>query len=165
MIKANITELRNKIIELALKQKHKPYVYGEKGPDAFDCAGFVYYLYKKLLNIDLYETGIGKSTTTKIMTCKYGTITYFEESSLNKNINLINKGDILFFHTQSKQDYQPLEINKYPGHCGIYLGDGKFIHCTTLHNHNQVIKTSFTKCKSLYKKLVAIKDIISTYKD
>jgi cell wall-associated NlpC family hydrolase len=36
-----------KVLTWAKKQKGKPYVYGAAGPNAFDCSGFVGYVYKK----------------------------------------------------------------------------------------------------------------------
>ena len=29
----------------------------------------------------------------------------------------------------TKEEYEPKPDNKYPGHCGIYLGNKEFIHC------------------------------------
>lgn len=132
MIKANTKELelRHKIIELALLQWHKAYEHGKHGPDTFDCAGFVWFIYNEILNINLYENGFGLSTTTKIMTSSYGKLTLFDEHSLTKDLTLIQTGDIVFFHRQSQRGMFPKENNKYPGHCGIYLGNNKFIHCS-----------------------------------
>jgi cell wall-associated NlpC family hydrolase len=36
-----------KVLTWAKKEKGKPYVYGAAGPNAFDCSGFVGYVYKK----------------------------------------------------------------------------------------------------------------------
>ena len=92
--------IRYEIIRNALLQIHKPYEHGKHGPDSFDCAGFVWYVYNKTLGINIYDDGIGRSTTTMIMTGAYGKLTYFNENVLDKNIKLINPGAILFFHTQ-----------------------------------------------------------------
>lgn len=161
-ITANTTqnELRNKIIKLAYQMLNKPYVHGSHGPDDFDCAGLVWYLYNNILDIDIYEGGIGLSTTTKIMTSKYGIITLFDKNDISKNIKLIKKGDIVFFHRQSLKDNEPNANNKYPGHCGIYIGDNSFIH-SSIKGH----KTSINTLEEKYwnKVLVANKDIISNY--
>ncbi len=134
MIKANTIdkekELRYKIMKLALLQHHKNYVHGKNGPNTFDCAGLVWFVYHEILNINLYENGFGISTTTKIMTNNYGKLTVFEENDFNKDLKLIKNGDIIFFHRQSLKDTIPKENNKYPGHCGIYLGNNEFIHCS-----------------------------------
>jgi len=156
----NNNELRNKLIELARIKYHKPYIHGSHGPECFDCAGFIWYLYNETLNINIYENGFGLSTTTKIMTSSYGKITLYKENSLNKNLKLIKPGDILFFHRQSLNDNFPKENNKYPGHCGIYLGNNAFMHCS--RSQNKIIINTFNK--DYWKKvLVASKDIISDY--
>lgn len=99
MIKTNNKEieLRYKIIKLALLQHHKKYVHDKNGPNVFDCAGLAWFLYKEILNINLYENGIGLSTTTKIMTNSFGELITYDENSLVKDINLIKLGDIVFF--------------------------------------------------------------------
>ena len=115
---------------LSLQQLGKKYVHGKHGPDTFDCAGMVWYIYDSICRINIYESGIGLSTTTKIITSTYGSIILYDEDDLNKNLKLLEKGDILFFHRQSLGDNIPKIDNKYPGHCGIYLGDNSFIHCS-----------------------------------
>ncbi len=159
MIKANINELelRHKITKLALLQLHKEYVHGAHGPDIFDCAGLVWYIYNEVLGINLYENGFGLSTTTKIMTSNYGRLTLFDEGNLNKNLSLIHVGDIVFFHRQSLKDTIPKENNKYPGHCGIYLGNNRFIHCS--RPKGKVVISNFMKNDYWNKVLVASKNV------
>lgn len=130
MIIANNNELREQLITLALQQYNKKYIHGQMGPNTFDCAGLIWFLYNEIFSINIFEEGIGLSTTTKIMTSKYGKLTLFNESDLNKDTTLVKKGDILFFHRQSLNDEEPKETNKYPGHCGIYLGENSFIHAS-----------------------------------
>lgn len=161
MIKAITNEeLRDKIVKLAMLQHRKLYRHGQFGPDTFDCAGFVFYVYEKVLGINIFDEGIGKSTTTRTMASKYGMLTYFNENETNKDLSKIKKGDILFFHRQSLTDNEPSEFNKYPGHVGIYLGDGRFIHAPRKLGH--VAIHSFRKSEYWTKKLVASKDIISS---
>jgi peptidoglycan DL-endopeptidase CwlO len=38
---------RNSVVASALAFQGKPYKNGAKGPDAFDCSGFVYYVFKQ----------------------------------------------------------------------------------------------------------------------
>lgn len=163
MINANFNEeiLRDKIIRLALLQLNKKYKHGMHGKDLFDCAGFVFYIYNEILKIDIYNNGYGLSTTTKIMTSSYGKVLLFKDG-LNKDLSFIKKGDILFFHRQSMKDTMPKINNKYPGHCGIYLSDNYFIHCTK--SKGKVIIDNLDNDIYLKKVLVATKDIISDYK-
>lgn len=160
MVKTDI--LREKITNFALEQLNKPYIHGYHGPDFFDCAGLVWYIYHEICDIDLYHAGIGKSTTTKIMTGSYGKLTLFNEFDKYKDINLIKEGDILFFHRQSKDDNIPRIDNKYPGHVAIYIGNHKFIHTTI--KSKKVIITSFDKNKYWSNVLVGTKDVISNIK-
>ncbi len=165
MIKANINyeeELREKIIELALLQHAKKYIHGDHGPDSFDCAGLVWYIYNELLNIDIYREGYGVSTTTQIMTSQYGTLTLYNEQDFHKDLSLIKRGDIIFLHKQSIKDDQPRKTNKYPGHCGIYLGNNYFIHSSRIKE--RVVISNFLKNEYWQKVLVGSKDIVSDEK-
>lgn len=159
VLTANSNEIlyREKLISLALSLRHLPYIHGEHEPDSFDCAGFVWYLYHEILAINLYEDGFGQSTSTKIMTSSYGTLTLFDEKSLQKDLKIVFPGDILFFHRQSLQDFIPSAYNKYPGHCGIYIKEGRFIHCTKICS--QVVISKLEKDSLWYQQLVAKKGI------
>ncbi len=163
MIKADIIEeeLREKIVSLAKHLWHKEYVHGDMGPDTFDCAGFVWYVYNTVLGINIFEEGYGKSTTTKIMTSKIGVVTIYNENKI-KDISSLKKGDIILFHRQSLKDSEPLPNNKYPGHCGIYLGDNRFIHASS--KKKRIIINDFSKSKYWCNVLVGSKDVISSYK-
>lgn len=130
------------------------------GPDTFDCAGFAWFLYNEILSINIFEEGFGLSTTTKIMTSKYGKLTLFNESTFNKDISFVKLGDILFFHRQSLTDTSPTPTNKYPGHCGIYLGEQNFIHAS--RPKKKIIITNFNENNYWLKVLVASKDIFNS---
>ena len=158
MFKPNNIELRDEIKKLVLLQKNKEYVHGGHGPDNFDCAGLVWFIYSEILGIDIYEEGYGESTTTMIMTSNYGKIVLFEDKVLNKDLSLIKTGDILFFHRQSLRDNIPKIDNKYPGHCGIYLGNNRFIHASG--TKKKILINTFNN-EYWYKKLVGSKDYIS----
>ena len=67
---------QNNLIEFALLQLNKPYVWGSVGPDKFDCSGLTYYLFKELFNIDINKTGYGIGDTTKQLTNNIGILTY-----------------------------------------------------------------------------------------
>lgn len=145
-----------------MQQYNKVYVHGQNGPENFDCAGLVWFVYNKLFDIDLYYEGIGLSTTTRIMTNSYGKIVLFEDGITNKDLSLVKQGDIVFFHRQSLSDTEPKKNNKYPGHCGIYLTDSNFIHCS--RSKGKVIISNFNKNDYWKKVLVASKDIVSDAK-
>ena len=157
MIKPNTLEekLRNDIISFLKYQHNKKYIHNTYGPDTFDCAGFVWYVYNKVLNINSFDDGYGISTTTKIMTSKYGKIILFNEINNFKNTSLIKKGDILLFHTQSLNEFNPTVNNKYPGHCGIYIGNNKFMHAS--NKQGKVVYSKLEEDKKLYKKIIGYK--------
>lgn len=81
------------------------YVYGGSGPSTFDCSGFTMYVYKQF--------GISLSHSARAQ---------------SKNGNYVAKedlqpGDLVFF-----KDYETMDGI---GHCGIYLGEGNFIHASS----------------------------------
>ena len=79
-------------------------------------------------------------------------------TNINKDTSIINKGDIVFFHRQSLKETEPRIDNKYPGHCGLYLGDNKFIHAPS--TKGEVIISNLDSSKYWTRKLVASKNII-----
>ena len=89
------------IVETAKKYLGTPYLWGGEDPSGFDCSGFVYYVYNSL--------GIKISRTQATMYAK-GTPVAKED---------LQPGDIVFFQNTYKEGIS---------HCGIYVGDGQFIH-------------------------------------
>lgn len=154
--------LRKKLIKLAILQLGKEYRHGYHGPTMFDCAGLVWFLYYRIYGIDLYVDGFGLSTTTKIMTSSIGEVTLFDERNENKDLSLLKPGDIVFFHRQSLKDFEPRVDNRYPGHCGIYLGENLFIHAS--YPKSSVIKSSFDYNPYWASVLVASKNIVKDEK-
>ena len=124
---------RKNVMEFALVQLEKPYIWGDVGPDTFDCSGLTYYLYKELFDVDINASGYGVGDTTKQMTNDIGILRKYPEADENKEkyIEDIEIGDLIFFHRQSLEENQPTPTNRYPGHVGIYLGDKKFIHASS----------------------------------
>lgn len=51
----------------------------------------------------------------------------------------------------------PKDNNKYPGHCGIYLGNNEFIHSSKVKG--KVVISNFTKNDYWKRVLVASKDV------
>lgn len=81
------------------------YVYGAAGPSTFDCSGFTMYVYKNF--------GISLSHSARAQSSN-GTYVSKEE---------LEPGDLVFF-----KDYETMNGI---GHCGIYVGDGNFIHASS----------------------------------
>lgn len=100
----NLT-LGQEIVEYAKQYLGCPYVYGGSGSSSFDCSGFTMYVYKNF--------GYSLSHSARAQS-KMGT--FVEKDNLQP-------GDLVFF-----LDYETMDDI---GHCGIYIGDGNFIHASS----------------------------------
>lgn len=93
------------IVEYAKQFLGCKYVYGGSGPSTFDCSGFTMYVYKNF-GISLSHSARAQSSNG----------TYISKDELQP-------GDLVFF-----KDYETMDGI---GHCGIYIGDGNFIHASS----------------------------------
>jgi cell wall-associated NlpC family hydrolase len=95
-------EVRKEIIKTALSLRGRPYKKKAKGPGAFDCSGFVQYVYKKA------KIKLPPSTA--------------ELNEIGEKIALqdVSPGDLVFFRT----------IRVF--HVGIMLNKKEFIHSSTV---------------------------------
>ena len=91
---------RKNLIEFSLIQLEKPYIWGDTGPDTFDCSGLTSWVHKQF-GITIPRTSLAQS--------KSGT-------SVSKS-NL-QPGDLIFWKTTSAE----------VGHVGMYIGNNQFIH-------------------------------------
>ncbi len=96
----------------------KRYVWGAKGPNSFDCSGFVYYLL----------------THNGVKTGRLNALGFSKEDNWDKISKMSNlrAGDIVFFSTNGKR----------VGHTGLYIGDGKMIDASS--SNGKVVKRSCT---------------------
>lgn len=78
-----------------------PYRFGGNTPAGFDCSGFVQYVYKTALGIDLPRTSYQQGA--------YGT---------SVSLNELKEGDLLFWGSSPTSSY----------HVAIYTGNGTYIH-------------------------------------
>ena len=103
---SNVTSnVGNEIVEYAKQYLGCPYVYGGSGSQSFDCSGFTMYVYKH------FGYSLSHSATAQ---SKMGE--YVAKENLQP-------GDLVFF-----LDYETMDGI---GHCGIYIGDGNFIHASS----------------------------------
>ncbi len=96
-----------RLISVAESKIGCKYVTGAKGPNSFDCSGFVYYCLK--------QAGVSASYMTSIMW--RSTSRYTRISSMGS----IQAGDILVFSGNTSST----------GHVGIYIGGGKMIDASS----------------------------------
>jgi len=91
------------IIQTAKHYIGVPYQFGGTTPKGFDCSGYLQYVFAQ------QKISIPRTAD--------------EQYKLGKNISrsALQSGDLVFFTT-----YEP-----GPSHCGIYIGDGKFIHTSS----------------------------------
>ncbi|ADL49930.1 FG-GAP-like repeat-containing protein [Clostridium cellulovorans] len=93
------------LIDYAKQFLGLPYKTNGTTPDGFDCSGFVQYVYKNALNID-----VSRTTYTQVG----------KGYDVGTDIAKLQLGDLVFFG-----DYEA------PHHVGIYVGNGKCIHSPT----------------------------------
>lgn len=103
-----ISNKREAIVNLAMKQLDKPYIYGTAGPNSFDCSGFVYYVYKNAINMNLPRVSHAQGSTGK---------------PINKSE--LKPGDIVYWKYPE-------------GHVGIYIGNNRVIHAPQQGDHVKI---------------------------
>lgn len=108
------TSKGEEVVNFAKQYLGCKYVYGASGPSTFDCSGFTMYVYKNF-----------GYTLSHSATAQSSKGTYVEKENLQQ-------GDLVFF-----SDYETLTGI---GHCGIYIGDGNFIHASS--GSGYCVKTS-----------------------
>lgn len=91
-----------------------PYVYGGASKSGFDCSGFTMYVYQKF--------GISMKHGAQAQ-AKLGKAIKADKSSASSLKNALQPGDLVFF-----LDYETMDEI---GHCGIYVGNGNFIHASS----------------------------------
>ncbi|KRN21988.1 cell surface protein [Lacticaseibacillus camelliae DSM 22697 = JCM 13995] len=89
-----------KLIATARLQIGKPYQWGAKGPNSFDCSGLVYYTFKNALGITLGGyTGSQQYNGTRL------------------SVSQLQPGDLVFWATAG-----------VPYHVALYIGNNQYIH-------------------------------------
>lgn len=104
----------SEIVSYAKKFLGVPYVYGGASLSGFDCSGFTMYVYNHF--------GISMRHGAQAQ-AKLGEKITANKSSKSSLLNNLEVGDLVFF-----LDYETMDEI---GHCGIYIGDGNFIHASS----------------------------------
>ncbi len=97
-------EVRRSILEAAARYRGVPYVYGAESPSAFDCSGFVRYVYRQAAGIDLPRSSRG-----------------IYAAGVPVDPRKARPGDVLVYDT----------VGGSPSHVAIYLGEGSVIHAVS----------------------------------
>ena len=98
------------MVELAMEFLGVRYVYGGSGPKTFDCSGFTMYLCKQ------FGISLPHSATSQWLSGKGVQL---------RSVSDMQPGDLVFFCDPTRSD------GKACSHCGVYIGDGKFIHASS----------------------------------
>lgn len=88
------------VINVAKAQIGKPYAWGAKGPNAFDCSGLMYYAFANGA-----KRNIGGYTVAQ------------ESAGHTVAINALKAGDLVFWGSRGATY-----------HVGLYLGNGQYLH-------------------------------------
>jgi murein DD-endopeptidase len=86
--------------DIAASMVGKPYRYGGRSPQGFDCSGLVYFSYRRA-GLDVPRSTHSQRT-----------------SSRKVSLSRLGRGDLLFFDQEGKRS----------SHVGIYLGRDRFVH-------------------------------------
>ena len=124
--------LNNNIVNFATKLIGIPYLWGGKSGFGFDCSGFVQTVYL-LAGIELPRDSKDQVSYSNFV---------------DISIQNANPGDLIFFSEDEKIS-----------HVGIYLNDGKFIHCSGEVKINSFNSTDKIYSESLHQKIHSVKSI------
>lgn len=105
--------LGQSIVAEALKHVGKPYVYGAKGPNAFDCSGFAQYCVRKASG--------GAISLPAGSTNQWKTVPGQRIYSTSQ----LQPGDLFFICDPAYSG------GKATSHVAIYMGDGKLVHAAS----------------------------------
>jgi cell wall-associated NlpC family hydrolase len=108
-------DMSNPVMRVAKSQLGVPYRYGGDSYFAFDCSGFVAYVYQKALGKRLPRTARAQSKIGKAV-----------------RKDALKSGDLLFFDTAHRG-----HIN----HTGIYIAEGQFIQASSGRVHEVTISS------------------------
>jgi len=97
-------ELRRRVVAAAAKYRGTPYMYGAESPSAFDCSGFVRYVYREAAGITLPRSSKG-----------------IFAAGIPIDAREAKPGDVFVYDT----------VGGSPSHVAIYLGDGSVIHAVS----------------------------------
>ena len=110
----NSSGIGSEIVKKKKKFLGVPYVYGGASSSGFDCSGFTMYVF------DYFGISMGHGAQ---MQSRLGKAVEANKNSKTSLLENLEVGDLVFF-----LDYETMDEI---GHCGIYIGDGDFIHASS----------------------------------
>lgn len=115
MTRATLSEKQAKVVSKVKEQLGKPYVWGAKGPNSFDCSGLVQYVFQQAVGMSILAP-----TTTQ------------EKQGTEVSLNSLQAGDLLFYGPRGATT-----------HVGIYIGNGQMIHAPRPGQNVQTISIQY----------------------
>lgn len=125
---------RKRLLDIAMKYKGVPYVYGAESPKAFDCSGFVRYVYREAFGIDLPRSSRDYPSVGSPIDWKKA-----------------NVGDVFIYDT----------VGGRPSHVSIFAGNGQVIHAVSAGPLTGVILSPLTD-KYWSSRLIAARAFLAT---
>ncbi len=105
---------RKRLIDIAMKYRGIPYIYGAESPSAFDCSGFVRYVYREAFGLELPRSSRD-----------------YPASGFPVDWKKANIGDVFIYDT----------VGGKPSHVSIFAGNGQVIHAVSSGPKTGVIIT------------------------
>lgn len=115
------SKIGDQVAALALSYLGVPYAWGGASPSGFDCSGFTLYIYKQF----------GYSLSHSASAQWHNSGEYVDRKDLQP-------GDLVFFADPSRTN------GKACSHCGIYIGNGEFVHASSSSSGKYVRISSLT---------------------
>jgi len=113
---------RVNVASLAKSYLGRPYRYGGNGPNAFDCSGYVQFIYRQL-GVELPRTAAAQwSTLPAVTEPKTGDLVFFSFSGNRVDHVGIYLGKGLFIHANSYKKEVLVEELNAPWYKKVYLG-------------------------------------------
>ncbi|MCH5278443.1 MAG: peptidoglycan-binding protein [Christensenellaceae bacterium] len=95
-------------VAVLYEQLGKPYVYGDSGPNSFDCSGLVYYCLRQV------GVNIGRLNAAGY--------SMYDGWDRVDGVSNLRRGDLVFFYNNS---YNSIS------HVGVYIGNNQFLHASS----------------------------------
>lgn len=108
----SLDEARKRLVAVAEGYRGASYVYGADEPPSFDCSGFVQYVYRTAISLEIPRNSKSQ---------------YAAGAAIAKDA--LKPGDILVFDT----------VGGSPSHVALYLGSGSMIHAASAGPRTGVI--------------------------
>ena len=113
-------------VAFALSKRGSPYVWGDEGPNTFDCSGLAYWAYKQV-----------GATVPRVANAMYHGTPAIAVSRSSRG-DLLLPGDLVFF-ASNPADWRSIY------HMGIYIGEGRMVAAPTTGDVVKIASVSWSR--------------------